>query len=825
MKFYTSVERFGSKILYRGYDNGRQIERKDDFMPTLFTNATNAKGSGWHTLEGEEVLPIVFDNMHEASEYLKQYQNVHGKTVYGMNNFVTQYITTKFPGDIKFDPSVINVMNIDIEVQSDDGFPEPDYANYPVISIALYDIGKVYRAWGLGDFTSTRDDVVYTKCFDEADLLRKFIYYYSKRHPDVITGWNTKLFDLPYLINRTRKVLGEEITSLYSPWKKVSARSVTIMNKKHNFYEVMGVQQMDFLDVFKKFGYSYGQQESYKLDHVANTVLGEKKLDYSEHGNLYTLYKVDHQKFIEYNVKDVELVQRMMEKTGLMQLAMTIAYKGGVNYSETFGTTAIWDSFIYRVLNKQNVVCPPKIEKARTQYPGGFVKDPVVGQHKWVCSFDLNSLYPNIIIQYNMSPETVLDGLVPGLDVDQVLHHGITNDQDVCVAPTGVRFRRDKQGVIPSIISSLYAERRIVKKEMLTSQQQYHNTKNEMLASKIVQLDNQQMAIKILMNSLYGALGNQYFRYFDQRVAESITAGGRLSIKWAERAVNNEMNKLNGTQDKDYVIAIDTDSLYIDMHTLVDKFNPKDPVKFLDKICGEHFEPKVIAPAYAELARITNAYEPRMEMAREVIADKGIWVAKKRYILNVHNSEGVQYPEPKLKIMGIEAIKSSTPQVVRDKFKEVFRVIIDSTESQTQQFIREFRNKFRSLPPEDVSFPRGVSELDKWQDTKSVYAKGCPIHVRGALVYNKAIESRNLTKKFERVQSGEKIKFCYLKVPNPLNENIISYPVVLPKELQLHNYIDYDIMFDKTFLDPLSSILEAMGWTAEPVATLEDFFM
>ena len=839
MKFYTNVSRFGNDLLVRGYKDNHRFAERVKFSPTLFV--PSEKGT-WKSLDGISLMDIDFDTMKEAREFIQQYGEASNFKVYGNTNYLAQYVQKEYPGKIDFNRESINVTTIDIEVASDEGFPEPRQANYPVISIALKNnIDNTYYVWGLDDYDVSKslmkeNQVVYYKCESEARLLMDFVTHWSspRNMPDVVTGWNSTLFDIPYLVNRMSRVIGEDMVKKLSPWGKINEREVKIMNRTEQKFELMGIELLDYLDLYKKF--TYTAEESYKLDHIAHVVLGEKKLSYEEHGNLYTLYKEDHQKFIDYNIKDVELVDRMEDKMGLITLCMTLAYKAGVNYTEAFGTTGIWDTYIYRVLHDDKVAPPPKEDKFKSDFPGGYVKAPRVGRHSWVVSFDLNSLYPHLIMQYNMSPETIVNDITPGVNVDSVLSLRKPESirPDCTMAANGTHYRKDIRGIIPKLVEEMYAGRKIVKKQMLTAEQELqhvdksNHTEVYRLEKTITTLDNEQMAYKIMMNSLYGAIGNRWFRYFDLRIAEGITLSGQLSIRWAEHSVNTFLNKILGQEKGDHVIAIDTDSLYLDFEPLVNKLGwdkkPKDEVvALIDKVCREQFEP-MLERSYNQLAEYMDAYENKMVMAREAIADAGIWTAKKRYILNVHNNEGVQYAKPKLKIMGIEAVKSSTPMSCREALKALFKVIVTGTEKDTQKAIAQFKDHFTKLPPEQIAFPRGVSKVTDWMDRSTVYKKGCPIHVRGSILYNKALQENNL-KRYATIQDGEKIKFCYLKTPNPIKENVIAFPDYLPEELKIHKYIDYDLQFEKAFLEVVRPILAAIGWNEEDTVSLEDFFV
>jgi DNA polymerase elongation subunit (family B) len=401
--------------------------------------------------------------------------------------------------------------------------------------------------------------------------------------------------------------------------------------------------------------------------------------------------------------------------------------------------------------------------------------------------------------------------------------------KNYAICPNGAMYRKDIRGFLPELMEKMYNDRVIFKEKMITAKKQYEKKKTKELEKEISRCNNIQMAKKISLNSAYGAIGNQYFRYFKLANAEAITLSGQVAIRWIEDKMNSYLNKLLKTKDIDYVIASDTDSIYLNMGPLVETIykgrekTTESVVSFLDKICKMELE-KYIESCYQELAEYMNAYDQKMQMKRENIADRGIWTAKKRYILNVWDSEGVRYSEPKLKMMGIEAVKSSTPAPCRKMIKDGLKIMMSGTEDEVIEFIDECRQKFKSLPPEEIAFPRTASDIRKYSSYAGIYTKGTPIHVRGALLFNHYVKEKKLTNKYSLINNGEKVKYIFLKKPNIIQENVISFISEFPKELGLDKYIDYELQFEKSFLDPLKSILDAIGWRVEKTANLDLFF-
>ena len=841
--FYTNVICVGNNILYRGVENGRRVKLRVGYTPTMFL--PSQKETKWKTLHGEYLDEITLGSIRECRDFIKRYEDVENFKIYGNTRYEYAYIADEFKGAIDWDQAKINIAVIDIEVGSENGFPDPYKANEPITAIAVKTLDGDMKVYGCGSFNNNRDDVTYIKCRDEYDLCKRFLEDWKYNTPDIITGWNTRFFDIPYLVNRFVKILGEDEMKYLSPWGIVQERKSNIKGRELISYEIYGIASLDYIELYKWFAPGGKSQDSYRLDNIANIELGKKKLSYDEFENLHQLYKLNYQKFIEYNIVDVELIVELEAKLKLIELSLTLSYDTKSNYGDVFTQTRMWDAIIYNYLLERNIVVPPNETSVKDgAFEGAYVKDPQVGVHDYVASFDLNSLYPHLMMQYNISPETIVEVRDYDANMRQIISDGVNVDkmltkevdtsklQGVTITPNGQFFRTDKQGFLPKMLEEMYEDRKKFKKMMISAKQEYEketdaNKKYE-LKKKIARYDNLQLAKKVSLNSAYGAMGSQYFRFYDLRLALGVTSAGQLSIRWIEEKINKYMNDLLKTNGVDYVIASDTDSIYLRLGELVDKVYSKKTdvnqlISFMDRVCEDKIQ-QYIDNSYQELATYVNAYSQKMQMKREGLSNKGIWTAKKRYILNVYNNEGVQYAEPQMKVMGLEMVKSSTPSSIRDKMKQVIKLMVTGTEDDVQEFIADFRKEFRTLPIEEISFPRSVNGLKTYTDKAQIYTKGTPIHVKGALLYNYLLNKHNLTNKYPKVQEGEKLKFTYLIQPNPINDTVISYPSRLPTEFGLDNYIDYELQFEKAFLDPIKIILDCIDWQVEKTSSLADFF-
>jgi len=826
--FYTSVLEYKGKLLIRGVANGQSYISRINYEPTLFV-PTNQQ-TKYQTLDGTFVAPKQFGSISKAKHFFDEYKSIPEYKIYGMNRYQYQYIANQFKDDIRWNKDYIKIFTLDIETECEHGFPNPDTAKESIICITVKNhSNKQILTWGTGDFISKKANVTYVKCQNEKHLLLEFMKFWCKNHPDIVTGWNVKFFDIPYLMNRMRFIFDNDTINKMSPWNYVNAERVQLGQKNQQYWNMLGISVLDYFDLYKKF--TYVRQESYKLNYIAKVELGEQKLD-NPYETFKDFYTKDYQRFVEYNIQDVELVDRLEDKMRLIELCLTMAYDYKVNYTDVYSQVRCWDTLIYNHLHKKNIVIPPREDHEKaTQYEGAYVKDPDLGLHKWIVSFDLNSLYPHLIMQYNISPETFVGVEPKAVGVENFLSERLNlkwaKEKNVTIAPNGAMFRRDKQGFLAELMEKMYGDRVIFKQKAIEAKKEFQKTKDPIYSNEIARCHNIQMAKKISLNSAYGAIGNQYFRYFDVKQAEAITLGGQLSIRWVERDVNAFMNRLLNTTNVNYIVASDTDSIYLKLDKLVEKVckdkTPQQITDFINKAAEDKIQ-KVIDQSFENLAKYVNAYQQKMFMKREAIANKGIWVAKKRYIMNVFDEEGIRYEFPKLKVMGVEAVKSSTPEVCRGKIKEAIRVIMNQNEDDLIKFVTDFKEVFKTLSPEEVAFPRSCNNLNKFKNSSSIYNKGTPIHVKGALLYNHYLLKNKLEMKYPLILDGDKIKFLMLKLPNTVKDTVISFSTKIPYEFDLHKYVDYDTQFEKTFTDPLKFILESIGWKLEREATLEAFF-
>tara|TARA_A200000113_G_scaffold88566_1_gene79077 strand:- start:759 stop:3245 length:2487 start_codon:yes stop_codon:yes gene_type:complete len=827
MNFYKNCVEYKGKLFVRGIHEGQEFQEKIDFQPTFFT-LTN-KESKHTNLQGQYLHPTQFDSIAKAREFRKSYDNSNSP-IYGMERFAYQYIANEYKDDIDWQKDKIKIFTIDIETSCEEGFPDVDNPVEELLCLTVKNqTNKQIITWGTGDFKTDREDVTYVRCNSEKELIKEFMSFWMKNYPDIITGWNCKFFDIPYLLGRISRLTDNKVIRKLSPWGLVEQKEIIVRGRPKTIFSIMGIAMLDYIDLYQKF--IPVSQESYKLDYIGKVELGIGK-DEMPYETFREWYTKDFQSFVDYNIQDVEIVDRLEDKLKLIELILTMAYEAKVNYDDVFSQVRVWDVLIYNYLRKEHIVVPEKSEQVKdTKYDGAYVKEPMTGMHDWIVSFDINSLYPHLIMQYNISPEKIVGMNPEGTSVNKLLSRKLNlehlKDKDVCMAPNGATFKRDNAGFLPRLLDKMYQDRVVYKDKMMKAKKLYQETKDDKYKNEIARCHNIQWAKKIALNSAYGAIGNQYFRYYDVRQATAITSSGQLVIRHIETEVNNYMNKILQTENVDYIVASDTDSIYLKLDSLVEKTcqdkTIDQKVNFIDKVAQQKIEP-FIEKCFNDLSDYTNAFEQRMVMKREVIADKAIWTAKKRYMLHVLDDEGIRLTKPKMKIMGIEAVKSSTPEVCRGKIKEAIDMMMTKDNDTLIKFVADFREEFNQMTPEQISFPRSCNNLKKYRSSKDIFVKGTPIHVKGALIYNQKIKEHKIDHIYPAIQEGDKIKFIKLKSRNPFKNDVISYITKLPREFELNEYIDRDIMFEKTFITPLSFILESIGWDVEKKASLEAFF-
>lgn len=846
-EFYSHISVRGEKVLYRGYSfqngNWKRIKKEIRFRPTFYVPAQEK--TDYVTLDGKYVEPFQPGSINECRDFIEQYSKVDNFHIFGNDNYSAQFAAETFPTEIEYDPTVLKIAYLDIETKCEEGFPSVADADQEINVITvrtITDNQEHFYTFGLGSFSPLHKNHTCFDYDDENAMLADFIAFWKQQDFDIVTGWNIQFFDIPYLIHRIEKLLGEGESKGLSPWSSVKSRIVRIMNRDQVCYDLVGIASLDYFDLYRKF--TFVNRESYKLDHIAFVELNERKETFEGFDGIQDLYTRDFQKFIQYNVKDVSLVVKLEEKLKLLELAVALAYSAKVNFNDVFSQVKTWDSIIYHHLNEKKIVIPMKeFREKEDQFQGAYVKEPQVGMHNWIISFDLDSLYPHLIMQYNISPETKTSfGKRNLISPDMILSDspeafGVLNSvrqNDQSIAANGITFRRDKQGFLPALMEKMYEERKMYKKKMLECKKRLKEEKDtlsfrdkEKLELDISKYYNFQLVRKIQLNSAFGGIGNEYFRFYDLELAEAITISGQLSIRWIEKQLNVFLNEIAKTKGVDYILAADTDSVYICLDNIAKhiKGDRKTIVQKIDKACNDVINP-FIEKKYQQLANMMNAYDQKMNMKRESISDKGIFTAKKRYMLNVYMGEdNVILSEPDIKIMGIETARSSTPLIVREALKKAIHIILNEDEKTLIEFIDSFKNQFNQSPPEDIAFPRSCNSLKEYSDAANIYRKSTPIAVKGSLLYNYYIQQKDLTKKYSLIKDGEKVKFIYLKLPNTINEHVISFSGVLPKELELHSYVDYKVQFEKSFIEPLSSILNVIGWNYEEKSSLESLFV
>jgi len=742
----------------------------------------------------------------------------------------------------------------DIEVEVTDGFPEPSKANNKVTSIAMYTkYDEKYRVYVLGEGQDNIKDEVDIRFYStESQLLQEFLKYWIDVKPTVVTGWNTNGFDIPYLYNRLSKVLGEEFANALSPIQIVK------YNPNKKMYRIAGVSSLDYLDLYRKF--TYTQQSSYRLDHIGTIEVGLGKVEYE--GTLDDLYKNDIDKFIEYNLNDVEIVKALDQKFKLLDLARAVSHLGRIPYEEVYFSSRYIEGAMLVYLRSLSLVAPSKgadvtYDGSEGRFAGAYVKAPIPGRYDWVFDLDLTSMYPSIIMSLNMSPETKI-GKINGWDAEEFIkgidkHYTVNkgkkvirtftsgelkdffNKNNVSISSNGVLYDLSKKGVIPAILEKWFNER----VEYRKLAKKYGQEGNDELHGYF---DRRQLVQKILLNSLYGVLGLTVFRFYDIDNAEGTTTTGQKLIQFTEKIANSYYNKIL-KDDKDYCIYTDTDSVFYSALPLVKNRIPNADVTD-DKFMTE----QILDIASEVQDYINKSYDyfsnnflnirsnHRFEIKQELIAKSAFWVTKKRYGQWIINDAGLEVE--KLDVKGLDIVRSSFPPAFRDFMTKVLKAILAKVpKEKIDEFILNFKKNLENEELDKIALPTGVKGMTKYVDkskggfdSKTMFTsmkKGSPVHTKASVIYNDLLKHFKTTN-HEPISNGNKVRWVYLKT-NPYNIDGIAYKGYDdPQQIIdfINKYVDRDKLFDKALSKKIKMFYDAMSWDmpVDKKNTIEKFF-
>ena len=867
-KQYVSVFQHRGKIYetFRDTDFNKHTKEVKGFKYKFFIE-TN-KETEWKDFITSKInlKPLEFDTVREYNDKIKNLKDydvpVYG-TVKPENQYrEEQYINSTLSEELHFS-------FFDIETGFDGsfldengelifgsgGFPKPDKANSSVIAITMYSCKtKKYYSFGVKNYTPKRGDVKYRKCKDEKDLINSFFKTVNLLEVDLLSAWNGDGFDYPFLVNRMKN-LGMDISIIDKYLKGIYGKSkpgVYEFEKPRTYYWT------DYLEMYKKFIFT--PREKYSLEFIGQAELGEGKVNL-DNSDLQELYRDNFEKFQDYSIKDVELMVQLDNKLKLMSLTVELSRSYNINFDEVFATTSPWAQLLYSQANKRNLVLPKDFSyiNESMNFEGGWVSaNP--GYYEWIVSYDFASLYPNIIISYNMCPSTILfDKDLPEdllilrnkyfsdrsatyetisnfLELSHEAKEEISKTcqkYNVSVSPTGDYFDNARVGIIPEIVEEIYNGRKKDKRQMLNFQGERQKLVDangsteeiEKLSSLESIYDNKQMSKKLQINSLYGAMTSNMFILFNEAIGRSITSSGRLLDRYGCYKISESLSSKWDYSKQEVMPNSDTDSGYFSLKPLVDdavnrglvKNEKWEIVNFIEKKV-EPFLDKITEKSMGDLANTFNIYRPeKIEFEREVIADCGISIGKKSYCLNVLNSEGTVYENGKLKVIGLQLKKTNIPGVVRKELQEFLKDILFKKESEFQSHFKDYKGHFYQMDPVEVSLPKGVNLISEKRGVYTLETSGIPIHVRASLLYNNYIDEKNLNTKYQKIENGNKMKFIYMKTPNPIGQNVIGWlnDVSCDSFVEsegLREFVDYDKLFENNVFAPLEKLVEYRGW-------------